>query len=401
MIALLGGHLADPALGWDGPADIYLEPAGVAAVLPPGAPPPPGVWEARECAGYCVVPGLIDTLCRVDLDPDPWREDPQQVAATAAAAGYTAVLAFTGSADPHRIAALAHGNFPVRFHPVAALTHGGHLADLGLLTQAGAVAFSDWPAALPHAGLVRQALEYAAGVGRPVILHPELSELAQGGMAHESPLSFAMGLHGIPAAAEVGAVARDMAIAHAVTARPHFAALSCAASLEHLGDATAGVTAHHLALTETAITGYRTEAKLSPPLRGESDRQALLAAARSGRLLLASGHAPCPAEEKVCEYDYASPGGAALETAPALALEWLGPVGLARAGAAGPAAAFRLAGGSLGAGRPADATVLDPGVEWCAADGPMAGRTLRGRAVLTVVGGRPVFSRSDECIKIR
>jgi dihydroorotase len=401
VIALLGGHLVDPESGWDGPADIYLEAAGVVAVLPTSSATPPGDWETRDCAGLLVLPGLIDTLCRVDLDADPWREAPAAVAETAARAGYTAVLAFTGSADPRRISALTEGRYPIRFHAVAALTAGGRLADLGLLAQAGAVAFSDWPAALPHAGLLRQALEYAGGLDRPVIVHPELPELAQGGVAHESPLSFALGLRGIPAAAEVGAIARDMTVARTVGRAPHFAAISCADSLECLGPATAGVTAHHLVLTEAEVVGYRPEAKLSPPLRGDTDREALVAAARAGRLLLASGHRSCPAEEKACEYDYASFGAPGLETTPAVALAQLGALALARAGAAGPAAAFRLPGGSVRAGQPGDVTVFDAAAEWQAETGPEAGRWLRGRAVLTVVGGRVAFARGDVCIKIR
>lgn len=401
MIALLGGHLADPELGWDGPADIYLDAVAVRAVLAPGSPPPPGDWEARDCAGLLVLPGLIDPLCRVDLDPDPWAEDPAAVAALAARAGYTALMAFTGSADPRRIAQLAQGRFAVRLYPVAALTSAGRLADLGLLARAGAVAFSDWPASVPDAGVVRQALQYAAGLERPVILHPELPELACGGVAHESAFTFALGLRGIPAAAEVAAVARDVAVARALGVRPHFAALSCAESLDVRGAASAGVLAHHLALTEAALAGYRTEVKLSPPLRTEADRQALVAAARAGHLLLASGHRFCPAEEKVCEYDYAAFGAPGLETAPALGLEYLGATGLARAGAAAPAAAFGLPGGSLGKGMAADVTVLAPEWAWRPEEGPEAGRQLRGRAVLTVVGGRVAFERSDECIKIR
>ncbi len=402
MIALVGGHLADPLLGWDGPADVYLGLDGVVAVRRPGEAAPTGEWEARDCRGLLVLPGPIDTLCRLDLDPDPWREGPEALAVAAAAAGYTAVLAHTRSTDPRRVAALAAGGHPVRFHPVAAATDGGGLADMGLLARAGAVAFSDWPAALGDAGRVRQAVAYAGALGRPLVLHAELADLVGGGVAHEGPLSFAMGLRGIPAAAEVAAVARDVAAAAGAGPPPHFAALSAASSLGVLGGASAGVTAHHLALTEQAIRGYRTEAKLSPPLRSEADRLALVAAAREGRLLLASGHASCPPEEKACEYDYASYGGPALEGALSLGLEVLGPLGLAQAASAGPARRFGLPGGTLAPGAPADATVFDPACAWTAGPvSPAAGRRLTGRALLTVVAGRVVFSLDDECIKMR
>jgi len=280
------------------------------------------------------------------------------LARAAARGGYTALLAFTGSADPAALAALLGRDLPVRLHPVAALTVGGRLADLGLLADAGAVAFSDWPEPVADARLMRSALEYAAGLGLPVIVRPEDPELGRGGVMHEGARSFGMGLRGIPAVAEAVAVARDALLQQAFGGRLHFAAISAAASIPLLGNATASVTAHHLLLTEAAVAGYNTAAKLRPPLRTEQDRAALLAAARDGRLLLASGHHPSPPEEKDREYDYASFGAETIGSALAVALEVLGPPAFVRATASGPRAAFGLPAGTLSPGSPADVSVF-------------------------------------------
>lgn len=400
MIALVGGTVCDPSQGLNAPSDLYLgEDGRVAAVLPCGAVPPAGRWLRRDCAGLLVLPGPVDSLCLLPPAAEAWREDAASLAAAAAAAGYTSVLVHTGSADPAAVAAVAALDLPVRLLPVAALTSGGHLADLGRLAAAGAVACSDWPAPLADAGLMARALRSAGALGLPLIVHPEDPALAAGGVMHEGALSFAMGLRGVPAVAETVAVCRDAVLQRALGGRLHFAALSTAESLPHLGAGSGAVTAHHLLLTERAVRGYRTEAKLSPPLRGEADRLALLEAVRSGRLSLASGHRPVPPEAKACEYDYAEFGASALETALPAALGVLGAEALAIAASALPARTFGLPGGTLRPGAPADVAVFDPRAEWevCpeallsrGRSTPLAGRRLRGRAVLTVVGGRIV-----------
>lgn len=409
MIALRGGRVYDPAQGWAGPGDLYLRDGRVAALCPPDASAPDGAWRTYDCKGLLVLPGPIDSLCRLGPAPEPWREDADTLAAAAAAGGYSAVMVHTGTADPAAIASLGRVRRPVRLLPVAALTAGGRVADLGRLAAAGAVAFSDWPEPIRDARLMRRALQYAGGLGLAVVVHPEDAALAGDGVMHEGVRSFAMGLRGIPAVAETVAVARDAALQRAFGGRLHFAALSAAGSLALLGDATAAVTAHHLLLTEAAVDGYNTAAKLSPPLRGEADRAALLEAVRAGRLTVASGHRPSPAEGKACEYDYADFGAAALETALPAALEILGAEAFVRATSVGPARAFGLEGGTLAPGAVADVAVFDPGAEWDVRPeafrsrgrtSPLAGRRLRGRAVLTVVGGEVVSGGLDCCIKM-
>lgn len=397
MIALLGGRLCDPGLGWDGPADVYLAADGVRAVRAPGDPAPPGRWTELPCSGLLVVPGPIDTLCRCDLRADPWREDMHSLAAAAAAGGYTGLLGFTGCAEPGGIAALRALPLPVRLHPVAALSRNGVLADLGLLRDAGAVAWSDWPAPAPEPDLLRQALEYAGFLGGPVVVSAEEPTLARGGVMAEGALSFALGLRGVPEAAEMLGVQAGAAVARAFGGALHFAALSCGRAVAQLGRATASVTAHHLALTEEAVRGYQTAAKLRPPLRTAADRAALLEAAAAGRLLLGSGHEPALPAEKDCEYDYAAFGASAVETALPLALSLLGAPAFVRATALGPARAFGLPGGSLRPGAPADAAVFAPHAPWTVEPvalrsrgrcTPLRGRSVPARPVLTCVGGR-------------
>ncbi len=400
-MVLRGGHLCDPVQGWDGPADLYLRDGRVAAVLAPGAPPPAGQWRGWDASGFLVVPGPIDTLCACPAGGDPWREDLDSLSGAAAAGGYTALMVHTGSADPDRIGAVRGRAAGVRLHPVAALQRDGGLADLGLLQRAGAVAASDWPGQPVSPRLLRQALEYGAGVGLPVVAVAQDAELAGEGLAHEGPLAFALGLRGIPACAEEVAVARAAALQRSGGGRLHLAALSSSAGLEWLGaEVTAAVSAHHLLLTDAALRGYDTAAKLAPPLRGEADRAGLVAAVRAGLLFLASDHRPTAPEEKDGTFEAAACGASAVETALAAALEVLDPAAFVRACASGPAAAFGLPGGTLGVGAPADVAVFAPRswrVDWAELRSrgrctPLAGRRLAHRAVLTVVAGRVVYA---------
>ena len=419
MIVLRGGHLCDPVQGWDGPADLYLAGGRVAAVLPPGASAPTqpvGRWTEHACEGLLVTPGPVDTCCRLDLQRDPWSEDPHRLAAAAAAGGWTSLVVSTGSADPAVIASLRALDLPVRLLPVAAATQRGGLSEMGLLAEAGAVAVGDACDWIVDPALMRRVLEYAGGLGLPVLVRPEDPQLAGGGVMHEGLLSFAWGLRGNCAAAETAAVARDVILHRVCGGRLHFGALSSAESLPLLGAASAGVQAAHLLLTEEAVRGYDTAAKLAPPLRGAADRDALLAAVRAGRLALASGHSPYPPEAKAREYDYAAFGGSFLETALAIGLELLEPAAFVRACAVLPSESCGVAGGTLAVGSPADVAVFDRCAPWvvrpealCSRlrDTPLAGRRMQGRAVLTIVAGRVVFAAgaggaaADDCINMQ
>ena len=403
-MVLRGGHLCDPVQGWDGPADLYLRDGRVAAVLDAGASAPSGDWRVWDASGLLVVPGPIDTLCACPTGGDPWREDLDSLTTAAAAGGYTALMVYTGSGDPDRIAALRDRSAGVRLHAVAALRRDDGLADLGLLQRAGAVAVADWPGPSVQPRLLRQALAYGAGVGLRLVATAQDAELAGEGLAHEGPLGFALGLRGIPACAEEVAVARAAALQRATGGQLHLAALSTAGSLALIGDAvSAGVGAHHLLLTDAALRGYDTAAKLSPPLRDEADRASLVAAVRSGRLLLASDHRPTPPEEKDVTFEAAAWGASAVETALAAALEVLEPAAFVRACSSGPASTFGLPGGTLAVGALADVAVFAPR-PWqveprrlrsrgCST--PLAGRWLTHRAVLTLVAGRVVHAAAE------
>ncbi len=402
-MVLRGGHLCDPTQGRDGPADLYLRNGRVAAVVDAGAPPPPGDWSVCDVRGSLVVPGPIDTLCACPTGGDPWREDLDSLTAAAASGGYTALMLYTGSGDPERIAAL-RDRPGVRLHAVAALQRDDGLADLGLVQRAGAVAAADWPGTPLPPRLLRQAMAYAAGVGLRLVVVAQDADLAGDGVAHEGPLGFALGLRGIPAWAEEVAAARVAALQRGSGGRVHLAALSTAGGLAALGTGvSAGVAAHHLLLTDAALRGYDTAAKLAPPLRDEADRAGLLAAVRAGRLLLASDHRPAPPEDKDGTFEAAAWGASAVETALAAALEVLEPAAFVRACASGPAEAFGLSGGTLAVGAPADVAVFAPRpwqvdpqrLRSRGRSTPLAGMRLGHRAVLTLVAGRVAYADGD------
>jgi dihydroorotase len=298
---------------------------------------------------------------------------------------------------------------------------------------------------------MRHALEYASTFALPVIEHCEDPSISHEGVMHEGWVSNRLGLRGIPAAAEEAAVARNIALAELAGAHLHVAHVSTAGSVELIRAAkkrgvqvTAEVTPHHLTLTDDAVMlaapvlsevegaespgglasavggsafgGYDTNAKVNPPLRPTADVQACIEGLADGTIdAIATDHAPHAIEDKLCEFDFAAFGISGLETALALCLTLTGDVGahghaplqvIIERLTAGPVRALGLARlvpglGSLAEGAPGDVLVFDPDAEWVveperfASKGkntPLAGRTLRGKVVATVCGGRAVFA---------
>jgi dihydroorotase len=278
------------------------------------------------------------------------------------------------------------------------------------LAEAGCVAVSDDGRPVPDSGMLRRAMEYAAGFDIPVICHSEELGLSEGGVMHEGVVSTRMGLAGIPAEAEVIAIARDVALAGLSGARVHIAHVSCAGSVEVIRRAKqAGVTVtaetapHYLTLTHEAVEGYDTHAKMNPPLRTDRDREAVRRGLAEGILdAIATDHAPHSVLEKELEFDRAAFGVVGLETAVGLVL------GLVREGVltleraveamtAAPAGILSLPGGRLAKGGPADVTVLDLERKWkvepdkfhsLSRNTPFADWEITGRAVLTICGGQ-------------
>jgi dihydroorotase len=297
--------------------------------------------------------------------------------------------------------------------PVAAVTRGleGHeMTDMAELAEAGAVAFSDDGKPVANALLMRRALEYAKGFGLLILSHAEDRELSAEGAAHEGWTACRLGIPGIPAAAEEVAIARDILLARQTGGRVHIQHISTRMGVDLLrmakraGLSVTGETApHYFTLTDAALEGYDTNAKMNPPLRGEEDRMAVLEGIVDGTIdAIATDHAPHDDYTKRCEFVAASNGIIGLETALPLSLALLAggkvaPSRLVQLLSVNPARILNLKGkGSLGVGDDGDVTVIDPEAEWevRAADlrsksrnSPFIGWTMRGRAIATIRGG--------------
>jgi dihydroorotase len=423
-ICLRGGRVIDPARGMDADADVLLKDGVVARVgagLAGGQPAGVRIVDARGC---WVVPGLIDLHTHLREPGQEYKEDIATGTRAAAAGGYTAVCAMPNTVPPNDNRAVSELMVRraaevgvVRVYPVGAISKGlmgESLAEMGELRDAGCVAVSDDGHSVMNAELMRRAMEYARTFGLPVVQHCEDLTLSAGGAMNEGIVSTRAGIRAQPSAAESAMVARDIELCALTGARYHVAHISSAESVRLVREAkrrglpvTCEVTPHHLMLTDEACATYDTHAKCNPPLRAVSDVEALRVALVEGVIdAVATDHAPHSAVEKDVEFEQAAFGVIGLETAVALVLELvrtagLSPADFVRRTSTGPAAAFGLRGGTLAEGRLADVTVIDPEAAWtCVPAGlrsrsrntPFAGRSLRGRATLTIVGGRIVYS---------
>jgi dihydroorotase len=285
---------------------------------------------------------------------------------------------------------------------------------MGELKDAGCVAVSDDGRPVMNAELMRRAMEYARTFGLTIVQHCEDLSLSHGGAMNEGVVSTRAGIRAQPASAESTMVARDLELCALTGARYHVAHISSADSVRLVREAkrrglpvTCEVTPHHLTLTDEACAGYDTSTKCNPPLRTAADVEALREGLADGTIdAIATDHAPHSAVEKDVEFEEAAFGIIGLETALPLALELvragrLTPAALVTRLSVAPAAAFGLAGGTLADGAAADVTVIDPEASWtCDAvalrsrsrNTPFSGRTLLGRAALTVVGGTIAYS---------
>lgn len=429
MIVLRGGRVIDPSQGFDDTADVVLLDGRIDRIGRIGEiGGTEREVEAIDCSGLVVAPGFIDVHCHLR---EPGREDVETIATgarAAAAGGFTAVCAMPNT-DPVTDNQAAVG-FVVqqgeraaaaRVYPIGAITlgqKGESLAEFGEMIGAGAVAVSDDGRPLASAQLMRTALEYARTFGIPVADHCEEPTLARGGAMNEGVASARLGLKGVPTEAEEIMVARDILLARRTGGHVHLCHLSTAGSVELLRWArernirvTAEVCPHHLALTEDAVLGYDTNAKMNPPLRTERDVAALRDALRDGTIdVVATDHAPHHYDEKEREFSDAPNGIVGLETALAVIITNLVETDiidlplLVERMAVAPARVFNLEGGTLRPGATADVTVFDPAETWTVdptrfrskgRNTPWAGHRLRGRPRYTIVGGRVVFRAGD------
>ncbi len=417
-LVLRGGRVLDPSRGLDERADVLIRDGQITAVGS-GLGTPDGA-EVLDVRDQIVAPGLVDLHVHLR---EPGNEDVETVATgarAAAAGGFTAICAMPNT-DPVTDNQAAVGFIVrqagraglTRVYPIGAISvgeKGERLSEFGEMVGAGAVAVSDDGKPVVSSHLMRTALEYARTFEIPVADHCEEPTLAAGGVMHEGLVSARLGLKGIPAAAEEIMVGRDILLAELTGGHVHLCHVSTRGSVELIRRArergirvTAEVTPHHLTLTDQACEAYDTHAKMNPPLREAADVAALRQALRDGVIdCIASDHAPHAYDAKEAAFDDAPFGIVGLETAFGVAHTELVlggtlslPQLIARMSSA-PAAAFALPEATLRPGAPADVVVLDITTPWTvdpaaflskSRNTPFAGRTLTGRAVLTLVGG--------------
>ncbi len=426
-ILLKGARVVDPSQGLDRVADVLLRD-GVVAGLEPAIDGVDGA-DVRDVAGLVVAPGFVDLHVHLREPGGEHKETIRTGARAAAAGGFTSVCAMPNTDPPIddpaavgfvRAEGLRAGG--ARVYPVGAVSigqKGERLAEIGEMVEAGAVAITDDGLPVSDAGLMRLALEYAQSFGIPVASHCEEKGLSRGGSMNEGVVSTRLGLIGIPNAAEDAMIARDLILAELTGGRLHLQHVSTRRGVAMVREAksrgirvSAEGTPHHFTLTDEAVDGYRTEAKVNPPLRAAEDRQAVRDGVADGTLdVIATDHAPHHYDEKEQAFDEAPFGLVGLETALGLAVTELVEKGvldlptLVDRMSCAPARAFDLPGGTLRTGSPADVVVFDPTAEWTvdparfrskSRNTPFAGWTLRGRALLTLVGGRVVFDAGDD-----
>lgn len=424
---LRGGRIVDPAGGLDAVLDLLIADGKVAAVG--NGLEAPEAAEVTECGGRLVVPGLIDLHVHLREPGGEHKETIATGARAAAAGGYTSVCAMPNT-DPvidspamvGFVAAAGRAAGRARVYPVGALSvgqEGERLTEIGELVGAGAVAVTDDGHPVMDSGLMRMALEYAQAFGVPVADHAEDLGLSRRGAMNEGLVSARLGLSGKPNAAEDVHIARDLLVAELTGGHIHLQHVSTRQGVELIRQAkargvrvTAEATPHHLLLTDDAVDGYRTEAKMNPPLRTEPDRRAVETGFLDGTLdTLATDHAPHHYDEKEQAFDDAPFGVVGLETALGLMLTHFIASGkmtmatLVERMSTQPARAFGLPGGTLREGAAADVTVIDPAVRWRVdasafhsrgLNTPFGGMRLRGRAELTLVDGKLVHGGGGE-----
>jgi dihydroorotase len=423
-ILLRGARVIDPSQGVDDIRDLLLA-EGTITGSDREIAPPEGT-EIIDVAGLVVSPGLIDVHVHLREPGGEHKETIATGALAAAAGGFTAICAMPNTSppidDPAAVgfvlaAGLRAGT--ARVYPVGTISvgmKGERLSEIGELVEAGAVAITDDGRPITDDGLMRLALEYARTFDIPVANHCEVLSLSRGGSMNEGSVSSRLGLAGIPGIAEDVMVARDLILAEYTGGRIHLQHISTRRSVELIREAkargvhvTAEATPHHFTLTEEAVEGYNTNAKMNPPLRTADDRDAVREGVADATLdTIATDHAPHHYDEKEQAFADAPFGIVGLETALGLAITELVDGNLISLSqlvermSCAPARAFSLPGGTLRAGTPADITIFDPAATWTvdparfhsrSRNTPFAGYTLRGQPVHTIVGGRMVWSR--------
>jgi dihydroorotase len=422
ILRISNGRLIDPSQGIDQVTDLWLSGDKVAGL----GPQPLQADRMIDATGKIVCPGLIDMHVHLR---EPGREEDETIAtgtAAALAGGVTSVACMPNTEpalDSQAAAEFIHlqaqraGNANV--FPVGALTkrrEGKELAEIGGLVEGGAVAFTDDGAPVVSAEIMRRAMEYCRMFDKAVLSHSEDLELTRGGVMNEGFESMRLGLRGLPAAAEEVMIYREIALAELTGARVHILHVSTAGGVELIRRGkqrgvrvTGEACPHHFTLTDKCLRSFDSNYKMAPPLRTDTDVQALIAGLRDGTLdAIATDHAPHAPEKKMRELDQAPNGIIGLETLVPVCVKGLIEPGhltwpqLIEKLTINPARVLGVDRGTLKAGAVADVTVIDPGAAWTidpskfrskSRNCPFAGWEVRGWADTAIVGGVVKFER--------
>ena len=404
-------RLIDPRNGLDEPLDLFVSDARIAAI----GQPPAGFSADRsvDASGLIVCPGLVDLSTRLGgIEPE---------LAAAVAGGVTSLACPPDSKPPldepglvERLVRRSETLGLARVYPIGALTQalaGQRLAEMNGLARAGCIGFSQANQPIDTQLLLR-AMQYAATFSYALRLRPQDQFLARDGVAHDGEVASRLGLTGIPVSAETVAVATALQLASETGVRLHLSRLSSAAGVELVRAAkrsrlpvSCDVSIHHLHLSEMDIGYFDSNARFDPPLRTQSDRDALRVAAREGLAAICSDHTPVDADGKQLPFAEATPGATGLELLLPLTLLWAQQVQLPLAEALAritcdPAEILGIDGGSLSVGSRADICIFDPDEAWRVSpealrsqgkNTPYLGYEMSGRVRMTLVGGRIVF----------
>jgi dihydroorotase len=429
-LVLADARLVDPKSGREGRGSIWIQDGVVAGVEWGAAPTVPEGAAVVVCEGLVLAPGLVDMRAFVGEPGAEHRETLRSASEAAAAGGVTTLISMPDTNpvvdDPAIVDFLlrrARDTAVVNIHPAAAITkglQGREMTEIGLLREAGAIAFTDGAKAVESAAVMRRALTYARDLDALLMPHLEEASLVGAGVMNEGELASRLGLGGIPREAETLMLERDLRLVRLTGGRYHAAMISCADSLEMVRRAksaglriTCGVSVNNLTLNENDVGDYKTFCKLSPPLRHEDDRQAVIQALAEGLIdVVVSDHNPQDVETKRLPFSEAEDGAVGLETLLAASLRlfhegYISLPDLFRAMSTAPARILGLPGGTLEIGAPADLILVDIDRPYVldkrqlrslSKNSPFDEARLEGMVVSTYVAGKCVYGGTDRAV---